>query len=253
MKSPLKDKPLHNPGQSGDEYIQNYLLDKVAPPILFAALLVLLAIMEWYKWYTNIPPTPKLMTLVAVVALIYALIRWLDAKKKLRALRLGRDGEITVGQQLELLRADGAKIFHDIPADGFNLDHVIIHKSNIYVIETKTYSQPEKIQSIITYDGKNILVDGEVTDKKPVDQVKAACSWLKELLKKSTGKECNPKPVLVFPGWFVKQTAEAKNSDVWVLNPKALPAFILNTKAHIKDEDVNLFSFHLSRYIQSES
>ena len=42
---------------------------------------------------------------------------------------------------LQRLRADGAQIFHDVPADGFNLDHVVVADKGIFVIETKTWSR----------------------------------------------------------------------------------------------------------------
>lgn len=35
----------------------------------------------------------------------------------------------------------GVRFFHDVPADGFNLDHVVISPRWIYVIETKTISK----------------------------------------------------------------------------------------------------------------
>jgi len=252
VKSPLKDKPLHNPGQSSDEYIRDYRDDKMLSPMLFAFGMILIALMEWYSWFTKSIPNPLPITVVAVLASIYSAIKFVTGKKKLKALRQGRDGEIIVGQYIERLRETGAKIFHDIPGDNFNLDHVVIDKSGIYVIETKTFSKPEKGEANITYDGEKILVDGKELDRNPIIQVKAACSWLKDLLKKSTNKDCEPRPVIIFPGWFVQLTAEAKNSDVWVLNPKALPAFISNSKPKIKDDEVNLFSFHLSRYVRTE-
>jgi hypothetical protein len=129
----------------------------------------------------------------------------------------------------------------------------VIHKSGIYVIETKTFSKPEKGIPIVTYDGERVLVNGKEPNGNPVIQVKAASNWLKELLKESTGKDCNPRPVVVFPGWFVEPTVEAKNSDVWVLNPKALPAFISRSKSQLENDEINLFSFHLSRYVRAEN
>lgn len=248
MKSPLKNNALRNPGQSGNEYIQNYILDKALPPILFAAMLAILAFIEWYRWATNSPPMPIPFTILAVIAVVYAVIRLINSRNTIRALKLGRDGEIIVGQELEPLIENGAKIFHDIPGDGFNLDHVIMHKNGIYVVETKTFSKPEKGNPEINYRDGKIYVNGKERDKDAVMQVKAACNWLKKVLKESTGKDCNPRPVLVFPGWFVKKSA---NDNVWVLNPKALPSFIFNSKECISNEDVNLFSFHLSRYIKS--
>lgn len=59
------------------------------------------------------------------------------------------------------------------------------------------------------------------------------------------------RPVVVYPGWFVTSTPAAKSSDVWVLNPKALPTFINHGEKILSSEDVSLYAFHLSRYIRS--
>lgn len=173
------------------------------------------------------------------------------ALAKLRRLKQGRDGELAVGQYLERLRATGAQVFHDIPGEGFNIDHVVIHASGVYVIETKTYSKPDKGRAVITYDGQGVQVMGRATDNKPVIQAQAAASWIAQLIKESTGRKLPVRAVLVFPGWFIEPTADAKLSDIWVLNPKALPAFIDKTNPVIADDDVRLASYHLSRYIRN--
>jgi hypothetical protein len=59
------------------------------------------------------------------------------------------------------------------------------------------------------------------------------------------------KPVILFPGWFIDTTTEAKKSDIWVLEPKGLPAFISNSQEQLSNEQVKMISFHLSRYIRS--
>ncbi|MBN2034828.1 MAG: NERD domain-containing protein [Deltaproteobacteria bacterium] len=253
MKSPLKGKPLRNPGQSVDEHIHNFLTEDIFPYFFLPGFFIVIALLEWYQWATNSPPAPIEFSLIALLTLLYAVRKFVVAKRRVRALRLGRDGEKVVGQYLESLREIGAKVFHDIQGEGFNLDHVVIDKSGIYVIETKTFSKPEKGQPIVTYDGERISINGREPDRNPVIQVRAACHWLKNLLKESTGKECNPRPVVVFPGWFVQPTAESKSSDVWVLNPKALPAFISNSKPQYKIDEASMFSCHLSRYARVES
>jgi hypothetical protein len=70
-------------------------------------------------------------------------------------------------------------------------------------------------------------------------------------LKRSTGKRFFVRGVVVFPGWFVEQ--RGPRGDVWVLEPKALPAFIENAPAMIAPSDVELAAYHLSRYVRSEA
>lgn len=56
--------------------------------------------------------------------------QWLDERQ--RRLKLGSDGAKVVAELLERLRALGAEVIHDIPADQFNLDHVVTSPRGIF-------------------------------------------------------------------------------------------------------------------------
>jgi len=251
MKSPLKAKPLRNPGESTSDRIWDFILDEILKYLLFALLFSFLAILEWWRWYINSPPSPILTSVIAIIAIGIAAFKLRNANRTLRQLKLGRDGEKAVGQYLEGLRSNGAKVLHDFPGEGFNIDHVVIHKSGIYAIETKTFSKPDKGETRILFDGESLKAFGRHFDRNPVSQARAASQWLREKIYESTGIKHTVRPVVLFPGWFIEQTAEAKKSDVWVLNPKALPSFIENSRQQILDTDVNLICFHLSKYARS--
>lgn len=252
MKSPLKDKPLRNPGESLETELRDLLYDNLLPYYFYAVFMLLLAALEWWRWLRKLPLSPIFYTLMALVAVLVAAWKYQRIRLKIKNLRLGRDSEKAVGQYLELLRETGAKVFHDIPGKGFNLDHVVIHETGIYVVETKALSKPDRGETRLVYNGENVLKNGLAPDRNPIDQVRAARNWLVNLLKESTGKKFSARPVVVYPGWYIQPTAEAKSSDVWVLNPKALPAFIAHSKPQLSAEDVNLCAYHLGRYIRSE-
>jgi hypothetical protein len=164
---------------------------------------------------------------------------------------LGRDGEREVGQQLEELRAEGCKIFHDVQGDGFNLDPVAICPQGIFTIETKTWSKKSSDEPI-TFDGNTIFANG-YENKHPITQSHAQANWLSHLLERSIGKKFKVMPVLVFPGWFVdpESTKHAKEKGIWLLNPKALIKFIKNEPPVLSNEEINQTSFHLERYVAS--
>jgi len=251
MKSPLKDNPLHNPAESLDKQIEKLVHEDASTYIFLIVVSLMLVFQEWWRWFFDIKPSPFLLTALAVLVLPFWMRKVLLLRKRLKHLRLGRDGEKAVGQHLESLRESSAKVFHDIPASNFNLDHVVIAKSGIYVIETKTYSKPESGAPKIIFDGTTLRLNTGVKTDKPVIQVQAACRWLSDLLKQSTGKSFPVKPVIVFPGWFIEPTSEAKNSDVWVLNPKGLPTFISNSADRLNTDEVSMAAYHLSRYVRS--
>ncbi len=252
-RSPLKDNPLRSPGESLDRKIQSVFDDNVMPYFLAAMVLVLLAFMEWMRLLRGSPPQPWLFSMLALAAVGATTWRIRRAIREVRNLKLGRDGEKAVGQFLERFRESGGKVFHDVPAQSFNLDHVLIHETGIYVIETKTLSKPVRGEARLLYDGQRVTRKGFTQDRDPVRQVRAARAWLLETLKESTGKRFSALAVLAYPGWFIEQVGGAERSDVQVLNPRMLPALIASRRSTLSREDVHLCAYHLSRYIRSYS
>jgi hypothetical protein len=249
-KSPLKDKPLRLPGQSVAEQREELLDSAVSQPMMLALMFVLIAGLEWWRVLTHMPPNPLVFSAAAVLTVLYASYRFIRALPKLRALRQALDGERAVGQFLERLRQQGFQVFHDVIGAGFNVDHVIVGPSGVYTIETKTWSKPAKGAAKIVFDGEVLKVHNLEPDRNPVVQAKAQASWLRSVLLESTGKKLDVRPVIVFPGWFVENQSGAFRS-VWVLEPKALPTFLMNEPSRLSAEDVKLASFHLSRMIRA--
>jgi hypothetical protein len=250
MRSPIKRRPLRNPGDSLDDEIQEVVWSQFAVYYFAAAFSIVLAAIEWVRWFTKAAPNPILYSLIAVCAVAVAGYKIRGAFTNVRNLKLGRDGERAVGQFLERLRERGAQVIHDFPGEKFNIDHVVVHQSGVYAIETKTYSKPDRDEAKILFDGQSVRVPGRKLERDPVQQARAQAKWLQELILETSGKRVPVRPVVVFPGWFVVPTAEAKASDVWVLNPKALPAFIEHSDTQLAEGDVHLVASHLTRYVR---
>ena len=248
-RSPLKAPALRNPGQSLDEEIRRLMVEDFTYHLFMAGVFFVIVLTECVRWLNNSPPSPTLYTLVAAPFIVYAGRKAFLAKRKIRNLKQGREGEKAVGQYLDRLRGEGYQIFHDLVADGFNLDHVLVGPSGVYAVETKTISKPPKGEAVVQYDGEKVTVAGFEPDRDPIQQVKASSSWLRELIEESTGKKFKVRPVLLYPGWYINN--KSKGSEVWVLNPKALPAFLKNENTEMHNEDVHLVSYHLSRYIRT--
>lgn len=222
------------------------------PWMTAAMFAVVMAGIEWVKWFTKSPPNPILLTIFAILVAAFAAYRLASIRPQIRNLRQGRDGEKAVGQFLERLRNQGAHVLHDFPGEGFNIDHIVIHTSGIYLMETKTFSKPAKGKAVVSFDGDSLLIAGHKPDRNPLLQARASSKWLAEIIAESTGTKQKITPVVLFPGWFVERPLDTKNQDVLVLNPKALPNFLANSRAILKPHEVSMVSSHLSRYARSE-
>lgn len=249
-KSPLLAKPLRNPGQSIDEEIDKFLYDEVMLYFLIAFMSIVFALLEWWRFLRKDPYNPIMYTIISIVLILYSTYKIIKAKKRIDLLKLGRDGERAVGQYLELLREEGCKIFHDLIGNNFNVDHVIISKHGIFTVETKTYSKPAQGKAIIRYDGNNLTINGRSSFNNLLVQAKAEATWLRNLVKDSTGKEFQVKPVIVFPGWYVENESAGFNPDVWVISPKSISSFLPKSGIYLSQDDLMMCAFHISRFIR---
>ena len=249
--SPITDNLLRNPGQSLDEELQRLSDEDISEAAAMLAFIFVLLIYEWLQWLFNIDPHPLLVTLVLVPWIIFLIFKLYKIKQLRRRLKMARDGEKAVGQYLSDLREQGHRVYHDIIGKNFNIDHVIVSDRGIFTVETKTYSKPSSGRPVLVFDGSQITQNGKPLQKDAVQQAQSQARWLHDLLQESTGRDLPVRPVVVFPGWFIEKTPEAKSSPVWVLNPKALPKFLEHEPQRISAEDVKLTAYHLSRYIRA--
>ena len=254
LRSPLKDKPLRNPGQSLDKtlfdvrekYLDNLVILIITGSIFLAAVV---------QWLLKIPPLA--MVYVAAfyfaAALILCVPRMLKKIPELKRLRQARDGERAVAECLDLLKKEGHNVFHDVVGADFNVDHVVVGPKGVFTVETKTLNKRAGQHTKLYFDGESVRVgDAELPDN-PVVQARVQAEWFKKTLFDSTSRIFAVKPVVVFPGWFVECTSKAKRNDTWVLEPKALRGFLKYEPDRMTPEDVSLVSFHLKRYIRASN
>lgn len=245
--SPLRRSPLRFPGQSLQEEIDNLREDKIDSYLFVAVVAIMLAVYEWCNWAFHMPRQPWLVTLMAVVFTGYAVIRLVPLVRQLRQLKLGRDGERTVGQELEKLRAMGYRIYHDFIADGFNIDHIVIGPTGIFTVETKTFRKPKDPQATIGYDGHVITVPGMKLDRDPIVQARAEADHIRKWVKEYANRNAPVRPAVVFVGWYTER--QPAGAEVWVLNTTGLVAFIQNERAELSQDDIVYISGVLEAHI----
>ncbi len=248
-KSPLKDRPVRDAGQSLREQRITIALDKVSVPLMWTFLFAALAAQAWFYELGISEPSPWAWTIIAGAALIFLVYRLAKYVPLVKRLRQAEAGERAVGQYLERLREQGYQVFHDVVGEGFNVDHVLIGPAGVFTVETKTWSKPAKGEAKLRFDGQKITKAGFEPERNPVIQARAQSSWLSTLLEETTGKRIDVRPVIVFPGWYI-ESEQGASRGIWVLNPKALPKFLDASEKTLSQSDIKLYSYHLSRIVR---
>ncbi|GAB5561825.1 MAG: hypothetical protein SynsKO_34720 [Synoicihabitans sp.] len=237
-RPPVEFKFLRGPGETLRQRIakfdENFLTDlgkwALAPVVVTFVVsftwFKLTPLKEWWHLYLWGAAT----ILVFAFSVLWGMRRvWADFTRY-RSDRLGYMGERFVGEKLNSLIRDGYWFFHDIPAEKgerkFNLDHVVVGPTGLWLIETKTRRKGRAREGfeehVVKFDGRQLIWPwGE--DSHGLKQTEAECRWLKEWVERRTGIKTEPRGILTLPGWMVKEQTKA---DIRVLNPKNIPSAI---------------------------
>lgn len=137
---------------------------------------------------------------------------------KIKILRLGYEGELAIAQELNLLMRSGAYVFHDFPAEGFNIDHVIISSKGVYAVETKCRMKNNMnrgaVDATVVFDKHMLQFPGR-SETEPLEQAVRQARWLEKWLSGAVGESVKVKPVLALPGWKIDRKGR---SDIVIIS-----------------------------------
>ena len=161
-------------------------------------------------------------SVLLLITLAIVLVRTWHLFGKAQGINLGLEGEEYTGQELNLLMLSGAYVFHDIPYQGGgNINHIVIAKDKIFVVETKARRKPQSStggrNSTVIYDGKYLKFP-DVTTDEPLTQAKRHADFLSAAIKKHCQLDFPVKAVVSLPGWFIENETNTKST--LVINPK---------------------------------
>ncbi|MCF7689183.1 MAG: NERD domain-containing protein [Cephaloticoccus sp.] len=230
-RPPVEFKLLRGPGESLrrkikelDEALLFQLGGASFVPLLasFCTLWILAKIQPHMPLWTGLAIICPVFLITAGICIYWVFLRF----NSLRDYELGYLGEREVSESLLPLLAQGYQVFHDIPVTAgkrvFNLDHVVVGPSGLFLIETKTRrkgrARTGHNDHEVTYDGKQLIWPW-AEDRHGLEQVLSEARWLTEWVLKMTGLKLEAKPILALPGWYVKATARG---PVNVVNSKNL-------------------------------
>lgn len=242
-RSPIGKDLLRGPGHSLREQLEEagtaVLFDVVLLMVVPLMALTMFLAQSHIRGLANMMHLAPIYAAAALAFIAYAVCRLIKTGNRLDNLKAGFDAELAVGQELDQLMRQGAAVFHDIPADDFNIDHVVISSDGVFAVETKGFTKPNqgrgKGDATVVFDGKVLKFPTWVT-KAPLEQAERQAAWLTKWLDGAIGSPVHVLPVVALPGWFVELTGRG---NVRVFNGKQLGGLLKSRGAQrLSEQDV---------------
>jgi hypothetical protein len=244
---PFTDLPLRPPGESlrlkleeiGSEF--DTLLT-VAALICFGCAMAV----------ATTPASQRLVVggglfVISLGASIFAGVKLGRLQKKLWMYRLGFTGERLVGEELNRLLASGFHVFHDVPFENFNIDHVLVGPPGVYSVETKSVRKKAAIKGIeraTLYSDGTVLTFPTFSTTKFIEQARRNAASLSKWLSEATGEPVTANAILTIPGWRIERT---KPGDVNVLRPDEIKrSFPTAPKRPLSPEQIQRIAHQLT-------
>lgn len=253
-KSPLTENLLRPPGhhlllqiEAARDEIDEHMMRLMFVPTVFTAFYFSRLLLD--RLNSGRIGLAVIVAIAVIGVTIQSTLKMLKAAKKLDGLKAGYDAEMAVGQELDQLMRKGARVFHDVEADGFNIDHVVVAPQGVFAVETKGYTKPTegdgKSNARVVFDGQRLSFPHFGTSS-PIEQAERQARWLAEWLTKATGAPARVLPVVALPGWYVERKG---TGAVQVLSGKELQAHLLaNRRAQpVPDQHLQQIAYQLEQ------
>ena len=186
------------------------------------------------------------LSLVGGAATLWFLLRAITSSFRLRKARFALYGKMAAGQEIDQLMRAGARVFHDLPGENFNVDHVIVAPAGVFCIETETRAKPHQGRSVedatAIFDGHSIRFPGVVHDQA-VRHARERARWLSHWIKKATGLVVPVQPAVALPRWVIDRQG---SGDVLVMNPREASR-LLGGPRILEGDQISQISFQLEK------
>lgn len=225
-RSPIESRAIYGAGEQLRRRIEDHT-DEITLALMMLFFLGPAFIAVWALQHVDWSTTrftlwDYFMAFVFVLMVGGAVQRIFKHGKQRRIANMGLQAELFTAQELNRLMALGCTVLHDLPAEGFNIDHVVIGPRAVYAVETKSVRKPpasrDRDHFKVRHEG-NLLRFPGFSDSKRLQQTKRQADWLARYLHQAVGRAVPVTPALALPGWWIDSAGNAASSDVRVFNP----------------------------------
>lgn len=209
-KTPLARDMFRSPGHSVRLKLEDEISDLFGLGVAITQIpMVILTVYLAQSHFFGVPDSLLRVSFTAAATggmVLYGLSSCKQRMESIRELRLGMEGEISTGQELDQLMLSGCRVFHDIEMDKGNIDHVVVSPIGVYAVETKTASIPDGYNKdhVIVDTKRRELIYPHKTIPLPDKQCETQRRWLSQFLTSAVGERIEVKSIVALPGWFVE-------------------------------------------------
>jgi hypothetical protein len=147
----------------------------------------------------------------------------------------------------------GFEVYHDVPFDSFNIDHVLVGSPGVFSVETKTRRKPDgktrNKQFRVVFDGACLRWPWG-TDTDALEQASRNAQTLAQWLSGAVGERVLVTAVLTLPGWMVDRNAASK--VVHVLNPKEIAKLVDGQPENLNETLIKRICYQLDQKCKME-
>lgn len=233
--------------------------------MMIPAFFVMLTVLLWLfcldlKWFQFNTATAITYTIISLILSIRAYQKVKALRKTLKNYRKGLEGERLVGEVINKLSNENTFVFHDIPGDRFNVDHIIVSTRGVFVIETKHFDRSKCHE--FTFDGNMVyrqMKDGtKYLCPKLLPQMDGEARFIQNEIENRTEMKIPVIKVAVLIGSFIHTPAENETkqnmkkyfSKYWIVNEKLLSSMILEENEIYDDSVVKLIASHIKELVK---
>ena len=254
-KLPFGGYPLPLAGDSSADRIRNTINNKLIFWWLGFVVFLSITLVSYPAEDTKIYLV--VTALFFLVAVRQTVVWW----PRILKMRQGLLGERLVAEYLNNSFRNSMKgtvhVYHDIPFETGNIDHVVLCNQGVFVLNTKTMNLLKNRDNTLIYRGNRLYFknSGQQLLYDPISQSRREVARFRKLLRdchddyyghKRGYREPNIRGVVVFPGWQIEEIGEA--SVVWVMPPDELSARISEEAAVMDDVLIKHYAGLLSRW-----
>jgi hypothetical protein len=240
--SPLSEIVFRSPGQSLIKMIDNLNQDiGLSMALCISVPLVLYASYSSLLYFYQDGSGTLIVCLlggIGTAATIKYLLKTLKLLKKRQLSQIEYESAAAVGQELNRFMLAGYHVYHEIPADQFQIDHLVVGRAGIFVVKTSArpnYKPGKDLQAAtVEYNGKMLsFPDGN--DYRIIEQAERQALWLSEWIGNSTGEPIAARAIVALPGWLVKRTSA---DGISVVNREQISSLFKHIKPRTLPDDM---------------